>query len=116
MSLSELETRINDWVNSNGEWQNDSVSHTLTERNTEIDGTGTTYYGIDVRFYQSDTKANVLQKFEDKLVNKVDWFRVMYHACTHDETEPSPCSWDDEVEWTAKDVTIPAGVPNPGVE
>jgi len=119
MSLSDLETRINDWVDSNAEWTEDSVEHTLSERNTEIDGTGTTYHAIDVRFLQNDTKSNVLQKFEDKLQNKVDWYRVAYHSCGHDGDSGGPCSFDPNddpeamaTQWTAKDVTIPSGVPD----
>lgn len=57
MSTTDLEQRINDWVNSNAEWENDGVDHVLTERSTEIDGTGETYYGIDVRFLNSSSFA-----------------------------------------------------------
>lgn len=114
MSITDLETRINDWVQSNAEWENDSVEHKLTERNTQVDGSGETFYSIDVRFLPQDNKANLQQKFTDKLVNKVEWYRVGYHECTHRDGDGSsgPCSWDDWVEWTAKDVTIPTGVPS----
>lgn len=111
MSLADLETRVNEWVANNPAWTEDSVAHELTERNTAIDGTGETYHGIDVRFLQDDTKDNILQKMTDKLKDKVAWYRVGYHACTHDETDATPCAWDDTAEWTGKDVTIPAGVP-----
>lgn len=110
MSLTNLETRIDDWVASNAEWTEDSVEHTLSERNTEMDGSGETYYGIDVRFLKEDTKDNVLQKFTDKLKDKVEWYRVGYHNCTHDEEDAYAYSWDDKAEWTAKDVSVPSGV------
>lgn len=83
MSITDLETRIDDWAASNAEWEDDSVEHTLTERNTEIDGSGETYWAIDVRFLPTEDKANLLQKYTDKLVNKVAWYRVGYHNCTH---------------------------------
>lgn len=117
MSITDLETQINDWVASNAEWENDSVEHALTERNTAIDGSGETFHAIDVRFLPDadggDTKDNLLQKFTDKLENKVGWYRVGYHECTHREGDGSsgPCSWDDSTEWTDKDVSIPSGVP-----
>lgn len=114
MSIGDLETRINDWVQSNAEWEGDTVGHSLTERNTALDGSGAAYHAIDVRFLPDDSKSNLQQKFRDKLVNKVDWYRVGYHACTHREGDGStgPCSWDDTTEWIAKDVTIPDGVPS----
>lgn len=116
MSVSDLESRIDDWVASNGAWADDPVEHTLSEHNTAPDGSGETYYMITVRFLQDQTKDNLLQKFTDRLKGKVDWYRVGYHNCTHDETNATPCSWDDAVEWTAKGVTIPAGVPTIDVE
>lgn len=40
MSITDLETRIDNWVTSNAEWIEDSVKHTLNERNTKLDGSG----------------------------------------------------------------------------
>lgn len=112
MDISDLESRINNWVESKNEWTDGPVDHELSKRSTESDGSGDTYYVVDVRFNQSDTKDNILQKLTDKLKKKVDWYRVGYHACTHDESDSHPCSWDNNDEWTAKDTTIPEGVPD----
>lgn len=111
ISVSDLESRINDWITSNPDWEQDTVDHTLTERNTKLDGTGETYYSVSVRLREDDTKSNLLQKLADKLKDKVGWYRVAYHSCMHDQDNPAPCSWNDVVEWTAKDTTIPSGVP-----
>lgn len=112
MSVADVGDRVNEWVASNAAWESDSVSHSLSERNTTMDGGGEAYHAINVRFLPDDSKDNLQQKFTDKLVNKVGWYRVGYHACEHDEDNGGPCSWDDVVEWTAKDVTIPSGVPD----
>lgn len=85
MAVADLDARIDDWVASNAVWDGDSSDHTLTEVNTEPDGSGATYHAIPVRFLLDDAKDNLLQKFTDKLVNKVGWYRVGYHSCTHDE-------------------------------
>lgn len=42
MSVADLETRIDDWVASNAEWEQDPTPHTPIERNTELDGSGAT--------------------------------------------------------------------------
>lgn len=101
MSITDLETRVNDWVDSNATWENDTVPHELAERNTQLDGSGETYHAIDVRFLPNDMKPNLQQKFTDKLENKVAWYRVGYHACTHRPGDGSsgPCSWTDSAEW-----------------
>lgn len=109
MSVSDLESNINDWVASNAEWVEDTEGHSLTERNTM---SGDSWHGATVRFELSDAKDNLLQKFEDKLKNKVDWYRVHYHGCDHDETDRGGCSWQDKAEWTDKDVTIPSYIPD----
>lgn len=112
MSVADLETRVDDWINSNAEWEDDTAAHGLSERNTRLDGTGATYYGADVRFLLDDAKDNLLQKFTDKLVNKVDWYRVGYHECSHDESDPTGCDWQDSEEWAAQGASIPAAVPD----
>lgn len=111
MTIADLETRINTWVTNNDTWSGDSIPNEISEVNTELDGTGVTYHTVTVRFEETDTKANLLQKFTDKLKNKVDWYRVGYHVCDHDASDPTGCSWDDSVDWTDKNVTIPAGIP-----
>lgn len=113
-TVAELESTFNDWVAANGEWTGDAVEHTLTERNTAMDGSGDTYYGGDVRFLPENAKDTLLQKLTDKLENKTLWYRVGYHACTHrpDDGSSGACSWDDAVEWTAKDESIPGAVPS----
>lgn len=65
-----------------------------------------------MRFLLTDAKANLLQKFTDKLMNKVDWYRVGYHECDHDEADRTGCGWQDTAEWADTNVTTPSGVPD----
>lgn len=114
MSVSDLEAAMNDWVQAHAEW--DGQPATFSEWNTELDGSGATYYATQARFIMDDTKDNLVQKATDKLKNKVAWYRLHYHVCDHDEDDRAACPWTDRREWTAKDATIPAGVPNLEVE
>lgn len=109
MSVSDLEARIQTWKDEHTRWTGDSVDHTLKEYR-DIDGTLLGHF-IPIRFEQTETKANILQKLTDKLKEKVAWHRVGYHACDHDEQDATPCSWSDSAEWTAKDTAIPDGIP-----
>lgn len=110
MNITDLESSINDWVDSNATWENDTVEHTVREMAATVEN-DTTYHAIDVRFLPDNGKGNLQQKFTDKIVNKVAWYRVGYHECGHDNSNGGPCSWDDTTEWAAKDVRIPTGVP-----
>lgn len=111
MSTSDLQDAIDDWVGSNSPWEGDNYDHTLKQRITDTDGRDT-YYRVNVRFLKDNGKDNLLQKFTDKLENKVDWYRVGYHDCIgHDSNKTHNCSWEDWQDWTDKDVTIPSGVP-----
>lgn len=109
MSVSDLETRIDNWKQEHTRWTDDSVKHELVEFR-DLDGNFVCHQ-ISVRFEQTDTKSNILQKFEDKLKNKVDYYRVGYHSCEHDENTSSGCGWDDKVEWVDEGVIIPEEVP-----
>lgn len=109
MTLQQANDALDAWVGNHSEWVEDSVAHHVTE--TQLPD-GTTYWHGSYRFEYSDAKTNLLTKCEDKLVNKCDWYRLGYHNCDHDEAARGGCSWDDECEWTAKDQSIPSGVPN----
>jgi len=59
-----------------------------------------------VLYNATDTKSNVLQKFTDKLKDKVDAYRVGHHGCEHDE-ETIISQVTDE-EWVAEPGTAVA--------
>lgn len=108
---SDCNAAVEDWMSKQSEWTPDPVDHSMQ---SAVNGeTGTAWWTGDYRLtFESDPKDNLLQKLEDKLVNKCDWYRLGYHECTHDESPPSPCSWDEEREWTDKNVTIPSEIPD----
>lgn len=113
MSKSDLESRMDTWRQEHTRWLEDNVTHELREYRDE--NGNFVCWRLDVRFEETDTKSNILQKFEDKLISKVDWYRVGYHVCHSDRDPAGICGWDDVAEWTAKGVTIPGGVPDMGV-
>lgn len=92
----EAESAVDNWVQNHTEWDDDPVEHTLTERNTEEDGSGTDYVRGDYRFIQEETPDALLDDLEDRLQSFQSglWYRLKYHECTHDEDNPKPCSWD----------------------
>ena len=96
----EAQEPLNNWVENYTQWETDPVEHELRETTTETDG-GTTYARGDYRFVQEETADELLNDLEDRLQNFEDglWYRLAYHACTHDEDEPTPCSWEDTREW-----------------
>jgi hypothetical protein len=103
-----VETRVNNWISKNAEWDEDNISHSLTQQSTE---SGESYYSLDVRFLKEKPKNTLLQEISDKLENKVDWYRIGYQNCTHDENPPKPCEWDEVSDWSANNKTIPQEIP-----
>lgn len=111
MTLSEIRTAMDEWVANNSEWTEDPQSHDMNEDVLLRDGTEV--YEGSYRFTLDDAKDNLLQKCEDKLTDKVDWFRLGYHSCSHDEADPSPCSWEEVRDWTSKNTeSVPSSVPS----
>lgn len=113
--LDQINAEMDDWVSKQSEWESDPDEHVIRPVSAGIDGTGTQYFNGIYRFtLESEPKANLLQKCEDKLVNKCLWYRLAYHSCNHDEEDPQPCSWDEVREWVDKDASgIPDDVPSP---
>jgi len=105
---------VDNWVQNHNEWENDPVSHSLTEKNTEIDGSGVDYVSGDYRFIQEETVTKLLDDLGDRLssVQGGLWYRIGYHACDHDEDQPTPCSWDE----TREGGTVPDAIPTIEVE
>ena len=90
------EQAIDNWVQNHTEWTDDPVEHSLTETTASIDSSGTTYVRGDYRFIQEESATTLLDRLEDRLQSLQGglWYRIGYHACTHDEINPSPCSWE----------------------
>lgn len=110
-SLSKAEAAVEDWMSKQSEWTTDPVEHSL--EGISPDYTTAAWWQGDYRLtFESDPKDNLLQKLEDKLVNKPLWYRFGYHECEHDETDPGPCSWGEEREWMDTGVPIPSEVPD----
>lgn len=109
-TLEQVNAAMDDWVSQQSEWTDDSESHSIVEHTAE---NGETEYRIgQYRFLLTDAKDNLLQKCEDKLVNKVAFYRIGHHQCDHDMEGRDGCSWEEQREWTAKDATIPNDVPS----
>lgn len=106
----DAEQAIQNWVSNYSEWTEDPVEHGLTEANTELDGSGTQYLSGDWRFLdQGEDPTNILDDLSQRLQNIQGglWHRLGYHVCTHDEQDPSSCSWEQSVE----SGSVPQGVP-----
>ena len=109
-SLDAFNAAMDDWVSEQSEWMEDPNEHNISEVSSR-EGGASSYYAGTYRFHLTDAKDNLIQKCEDKLVNKCPWWRLGYHVCDHDQDDRHGCSWDEQREWTDKDVTIPPDVP-----
>jgi hypothetical protein len=117
MDLLTANSVVGTWTDENAEWAEDPVKHTLSET-AYPDGSGgeVAVYQGDFRFLLEDAKTDLIRKLTDTLDNKVPWYRYLYHNCSHDEQDPTPCDWDDKGEWAATSEMIPAAVPDPSVQ
>jgi hypothetical protein len=109
LSNGNAELAVDNWVQNHNEWDDDPVDHSLTETTAGIDGNGTTYLSGDYRFIQEESATDLLDDLESRLQSfQVGLqYRVGYHACTHDEDSPQPCSW----EQTRENGTVLSDIP-----
>lgn len=106
LTETELQATVEDWISEYTKWDGQSQSFEITLSQGIPGDSDTTHYRGEFRFEKGDTKDNILQKLTDKLDNKVDWYRIGYHECYHDDT--GPCSWND----TVQDGSVPGYVPD----
>lgn len=100
MPTAALQTALDDWTSKRDKWEDDNAETGQVQiADSVTEGVPGTFRWYDIRFEQTDTKANILQKLGDKLKNKVAWYRIGYHVCPHDEASPGPCTWDDQLDW-----------------
>ena len=71
---------------------------TLSEGNTETDGSGIDYYRGLWRFDMAESQANILIPLQNLVQNNFEWAVVRYHECDHDEGARGGCSWDGKWE------------------
>jgi hypothetical protein len=93
----EAETAVDNWVQNHTEWTDDPVEHAMTETTAGINGDGTECVRGDYRFVQEEPADELLTGLEERLQGFQGglWYRIGYHACTHDESDPQPCEWED---------------------
>lgn len=91
-TLEDERTAVNDWI--------DSYSETLELQSGDLIETesvdGQQYLYGYWRFEISDDKTSLLDDAENALSGVVQWYRIKYHVCDHDESDRSGCTWDDE--------------------
>jgi len=110
LSAEDVQAIVDEWINNHNEWTEDPVEHSLSEVNTEEDGSGVDYLRGDFRFIQEESLTALL----DDLVSTYDsspasfWYRVVYHECDHDKDNPTNCRWDEKRE----SGVIPTEVPD----
>ena len=76
-------------------------------RITDVESTNyTTGYW---RFAWHEGATVLLDDLETGLQSEVEYYRIRYHSCSHDETAGAACSWDESM--TREYGTVPAGIP-----
>ena len=61
------------------------------------------------RFAWHEDAPTLLDNLESALQAEVDYYRIRYHSCSHDETSRHRCTWDESM--TREYGTVPAGIP-----
>lgn len=107
----DINAAVEDWMSKQSEWEADPTVHSMLPASTD-DPDGPSWWMGDYRLtFESEPKDTLFSKLEDKLVNKVHFYRIGHHQCDHDLSDREGCTWDEVREWTAKDVTIPPELP-----
>jgi hypothetical protein len=97
---------LDQWLTNMQAWDAPEVTNDVPTLREPIDGSDSYYQG-ELAFAWSEDKAIILDNIHQYAQSYCDWHRIAYHVCTHDETDPQPCSWDDVRE----NGVVPSHVP-----
>lgn len=110
ITLDQIRQAVQNWVDNHDEWLGDDAEQTVDAVNTKEDTTndGVQILAGEFRFNTTTTKVQILDDAEATLQNYVAWYRLGYHVCDHDETDPGQCDFTDQREYNPGQ--IPPGV------
>jgi hypothetical protein len=107
VSILKANEIVNTWKNQHTPWTADPASHKLDVHRPNVEGTAPECFVGTVRFEFSDDASQLTQDIKYGLSGVVEWARIGYHECDHDEDSGSGCSWDSSTEFG----TVPDDVP-----
>lgn len=87
-------TWLGQWITNMQPWEDPEVTNELPTIREPIDG-GEDYYQTELAFEWGENRAIILDNLDEHATIHCEWHRIGYHECTHDETDPTPCSWDE---------------------
>lgn len=96
------------WLANMSPWEAPDVTNSVPNGPLSTVDSNTDYYAIELAFDWSEDKSHILDNLDQFLDAYCDWHRIGYHVCTHDETDPTPCTWEE----TRESGSVPAYVPS----
>jgi hypothetical protein len=100
---SSFNTWLDTWLTNMSPWSERENTVPLLRDASSVN---TAYYGGDLTFSWSEDAAIIKDQLSGYMSAYCDWSILGYHVCTHDESTPQPCGWDDVV----RDGAVPAEV------
>jgi hypothetical protein len=106
VSKEEANQIIDTWKSQNTPWTDDPADHNLNFTKPTPEGDTECFVGT-IRFEFFDDADKLTQDIKYGLSGVVDWARIGYHECDHDEGSGTGFSWDSSTEFG----TVPDDVP-----
>ncbi|MFP4218810.1 MAG: hypothetical protein ACLFR6_08245 [Salinarchaeum sp.] len=98
---------LESWLTNMSPWDYPEVDNDLPTLREPVDGES--YYQAELAFDWSEDESIILDNLDDYAASYCDWHRIGYHVCEHDESDPTPCSWDTDLG--RKSGSVPDHIP-----
>lgn len=96
VTLEQARTAVRDWLTRH-QWLDHPDDFQLQEAAGDDPETLTWWVG-DFRFELDEDRGSILSDAENTLQGLVDWYRLAYHGCDHDQPGVG-CSWNETREF-----------------
>jgi hypothetical protein len=104
---------VDNWRSQNTPWVGNS-DDVISVENTEPDGSGISYFVVNIRFELTDDPKQLTQDVLYALSGIASWARVRYHKCDNDESTNKVCSWSIPEGMSENNMevgTVPSEIP-----
>jgi len=97
------------WLTNMTPWEADEVTNEVPVTwNAGVGNEGTEAFHAELAFEWTQDRDIILDNLNQQMAAWCDWNRLFWHECSHDESQPQPCEWNEKRE----NGTVPADIPD----
>jgi hypothetical protein len=106
VGVTQANQLVDQWLATYTPWADDPTPHGITLVDDPITD-APPHFRCDLRFERDSSMTTIRDQIETDLSDMVNWYRIVYHECLHDENSGGACSWESVTDYGQPPSDIP---------